>query len=102
MAYAVVSPHHGLRWPKKDNKELLESYSPIALVSAFSKIVEKYINEKIYKYLENKNILSESQKGFRKNMTINMAIYDFLNRVISSVDKKRAVCSIYCDMTQAF
>lgn len=35
-------------------------------------------------------------------MTINMAIYDFLKNIMLNVDKSLPVCSIFCDMTQAF
>lgn len=87
---------------KKDNRELLECYRPVALLSIFSKIFEKYINDKIYNFLEKHNILAYEQKGFRKNKTINMAIYNFIKNVITNMDNKRPVCAIYCDMTQAF
>lgn len=87
---------------KKKDKECMESYRPIALVPIISKVFEKYIYAQIYKYLDKQNILTEEQKGFRKRKTINMAIYDFLNDVYTNVDNRIPVCSIYCDMTQAF
>lgn len=87
---------------KKDNRECLENYRPIALVPVISKIFEKHICKELNNYLENNNILAKEQKGFRHNKSINMAIYDFLDFVMVNVDKRIPVCSIYMDMTQAF
>ena len=87
---------------KKDDKQSMNCYRPVALLPIFSKVFEKYIYLQIYNYLEKFNILTDSQKGFRKNKTIDMAIFDFINKVMINIDKKTPVCAIYCDMTQAF
>lgn len=87
---------------KKGDKQQMENYRPIALLPIFSKIYEKYIYNELYAYLEKHMILCNEQKGFRKNKTINMAIYDFLNTIMTNIDKKTPVCAMYCDMTQAF
>lgn len=87
---------------KKDNRDLMQSYRPIALIPIISKIFEKYIYRVIYNYAEENHILSEEQKGFRQHKTINMALYDFLHIITKNVDKRTPVCGIFCDMTQAF
>lgn len=87
---------------KKDNKFLMENYRPIALVPIFSKIFEKYLYNEINNYLEKNKILCDNQKGFRRNHNINMAVYEFLYNVSTHVDRSLPVCSIYCDMSQAF
>lgn len=87
---------------KKDDKESMNCYRPIALLSIFSKIFEKYIYEQIYNFLERHNILTHEQKGFRRSKTINMAIFDFLKNIYNKVDTKVPICAVYCDMTQAF
>ncbi|KAI8426714.1 hypothetical protein MSG28_014420 [Choristoneura fumiferana] len=50
--------------------------------------------------LQNTN--SGKQKGFRKNVGINMAVYDFINIVMDSVDNGIPVCALFTDMTKAF
>lgn len=87
---------------KKNNKELMEYYRPIALNSIFSKVMEKYYYKELYAYLEKFNILCNEQNGFRRNKSINIAIFEFLKIVMSHVDKTLPVCTIFCDMTQAF
>lgn len=50
----------------------MDYYRPIALITIFAKIFEKYIYKQVNDYLEKNNILTKEQKGFRKNKTINM------------------------------
>jgi hypothetical protein len=97
LKVSVVKPIH-----KKDDKTSVENYRPIALIPVMAKIFEKYIYGVIYSYLEKYNILSDEQKGFRKNKTINMAIFDFLKTIMINMDHRNVVSAIYCDMTQAF
>lgn len=87
---------------KKENRELMKYYRPVALIPVISKIFEKYIYKELYKFIDKNNILCDEQKGFRQHRTINMAIYDFIYNVIQNVDKRIPVCGIFCDMTQAF
>lgn len=87
---------------KKESRDNMKNYRPIALVPILSKIFEKYIHRELNHYLESNCILVKEQKGFRCNKSINMAIYDFLQFVMRNVDNRVPVCSIYMDMTQAF
>lgn len=87
---------------KKNDKENMANYRPIALIPIISKIFEKVIYESLYKFLTKFNILCDEQKGFRKNKNINMAVYDLLNNVMKNVDTKTPVCAIYTDMSKAF
>lgn len=93
----IIKPIH-----KKNSKEDMANYRPVALISVFSKVFEKIIYETVDKFLTKNNILCDEQKGFRKQKNINMAIYDLLDNVMPCVDHKTPVCAIYTDMTKAF
>lgn len=97
LKISVIKPIH-----KKNSKEQITNYRPISLIPIISKIFEKYIYKVLYSYVEQKHILNNEQNGFRENRTINMAIYNFLHSVMINMDKRTPVCSIFCDMTQAF
>lgn len=87
---------------KKNCKEDMSNYRPIALIPVFSKLIEKIIYERLYSFLTRYDILCDEQKGFRKNKNINMAIYDFLFKILPIVDVKTPICAIYADMSKAF
>lgn len=87
---------------KKKDKHDINCYRPIALIPVFSKIFEKVINNSVYNYFESYKIFTDEQVGFRKNKSINLAIYRFLRTVISSLDCKNLVFALYMDLSKAF
>ena len=52
---------------KSGDPRLPNNYRPISLLSNFSKILEKVMANRLTNYLEQYNLLSPSQFGFRKN-----------------------------------
>lgn len=87
---------------KKQDREIINNYRPVALVPIFSKIFEKYIYAGLYTYLDKYNILIEEQLGFRKKKSINMAIYNLIKTVRSGREKKLPVYAMYMDLKKAF
>lgn len=87
---------------KKGDKTNMSNYRPIALLPIFAKILEKVIYKCLYTFLESHNIFSPSQYGFRKNKSINVAIYNFLGKIMTNLDKGLPAVAIYMDMSKAF
>ncbi len=50
----------------KGDKSVALNYRPISLTSVAGKIPEKIIRDKLVKFLEENNIITDSQHGFRK------------------------------------
>ena len=50
------------------------SYRPIAILPALSKILETVVRDALLKLLEQKNILPQSQYGFRPKRSVAMAL----------------------------
>lgn len=80
----------------------LDCYRPVSLIPIFSKIIEKYIHKNLYDYMELNEIIADEQIGFRKKKTINLAIYNFVKKVMVDLDKKELVCALFMDLTKAF
>lgn len=97
LKLTTVIPVH-----KKGEKDEMKNYRPIALIPIISKIFEKVIYNQLYKFLETNNIITNQQNGFRKGKSTNLAIYDLLKPVLTNIDKKNPICSIFMDMTKAF
>ena len=60
---------------KKGDKKVCDNYRGISLLSAAGKAFEKTIQLRMQKWAEGRNILPESQQGFRKNRGCTDAIH---------------------------
>ncbi len=67
---AIVTP---IFKGKNKNPKDPTSYRPVAILSAISKVLEKSVHSQLYSFLE-KNLLPESQWGFRRGRSTTMAI----------------------------
>lgn len=59
---------------KKGQKNLPDSYRPISIIPSISKVFELLFFDQISQFLENNNILSVSQHGFRSGKSTQSAI----------------------------
>ena len=50
---------------KKNDKQLVNNYRPVSLLTIFGKIFERIIFDNIYRYLHEHNLLNPNQSGFR-------------------------------------
>ena len=87
---------------KSGDRSLLDNYRPIALLSSFSKILEKIVCNRLSKYLENNEFLSTSQFGFRKEHSTLHPMVHFMNKITSALDNKLHTIAIFCDLRKAF
>lgn len=78
------------------------NYRPISLLSVFSKITEKVMYERLYKFLEKHEILYSLQFGFRANNSINHALVSLTEAIKNSLDNKKFGCGIFIDLQKAF
>ena len=97
LKVARVVPIH-----KTGSKKELNNYRPISILSAYSKIIEKVMYRRVYKFLEKYSILSSHQYGFRSGKSTTQAILEFLNFVYPTLDSGFNVVSVFCDFSKAF
>ena len=50
---------------KKNDKQLIKNYRPVSLLYICSKIFEKVIFNSLFKFLDDNNLLTNNQSGFR-------------------------------------
>ncbi len=74
---------------KSGDQTLVDNYRPIALVSTFSKILEKIICNRLTNFLENNNLLSNYQFGFRKNHSTFHPLLLFSNKITEVLENKK-------------
>ena len=87
---------------KSGDKAQMDNYRPISLLSSFSKIMEKIIAMRLIEFLDNNNILSKWQFGFRSAHSTTHPMVHFLNKISDSLNKKKHTISIFCYLKKAF
>ena len=87
---------------KKGNPELPSNYRPISLLSIFSKIFEKLMYRRLYRFLEIHDVFFSLQFGFQENHSIDHALVSLTETVKSTLDNKRFGCGIFIDLQKAF
>ena len=87
---------------KKGNPELPSNYRPISLLPVFSKIFEKLMYRRLYKFLEIHKVLYSLQFGFQENHSIDHALVSLTEAIRNTLDNKRLGCGIFIDLQKAF
>ena len=83
-------------------KSELNSYRPISVVSPIAKVFETLIAKRITYYFESNKILHDSQYGFRKGKSCEIALNTMLDQWREKIDKGSLVASIFLDLSKAF
>lgn len=89
-------------YKKKGDKTEWQNYRPIALLSNISKIFEKIIYNRVIKYVEENNLISETQNGFRKGKTTILATYKALKLILDSLNYNKDTIAVCLDLSKAF
>ena len=87
---------------KTGSKDSMDNYRPISLLPTFSKILEKIMYNRLSAYLENNNLLSPQQFGFRKAHSTVHPLSLFINQISDALNKKNHAIAIFCDLKKAF
>ena len=73
---------------KKDDNKSFGNYRPISLLSSLSKVFEKIVFDQLYEYLISNGVLFESQYGFRKQHSTELAALELTDRIRREIDQK--------------
>ena len=73
---------------KSGCKKSVSNYRPISVLSAFSKITEKIVYNRLERYLIENSILHKNQYGFRSKLSTSMALLELLDQLSYSIDNK--------------
>ena len=87
---------------KKGDKTNVSSYRPICSLSPFSKIFERIIYDRMIKFIDKNDIFSKSQFGFRKNVSTETALINFIDFVHKGLTARQSVGALFMDLSKAF
>ena len=87
---------------RKGRKDDINNYRHISTLTIFGKIFEKILYKRIYSFLISKNIISDTQFGFRMNHSTSHAIHHSVSFIKKSHANKKHVIGIFIDLSKAF
>ena len=67
---------------KAGEKNYFTNYSHVFLLPQFSKILEKLFGKRLTKFVENHNIINNSQYGFRQDDSTSLAKIDLIEELL--------------------
>jgi hypothetical protein len=87
---------------KSKDHSNFENYHPISLLPTFSKIFERLVYNRLFKYINANQILTTAQYGFQRKLSTEQAIIELQNRVIENLSSKKFCLGIFIDLSKAF
>ena len=94
---AKIIPLH-----KSGPKNLADNYRPISILSAISKIFEKILHKQLLAYLNNNNLISKHQFGFRPMHSTADALLHSTNEWYRNMDDGMLNIAVFLDLKKAF
>ena len=87
---------------KSGDHDIFTNYRPVSILPAFSKILEKVVYNRLLKFLNKFNILSDNQYGFRKHHSTAYALTHLYDKISSAIDNQECTVGIFIDLSKAF
>lgn len=87
---------------KAGDKKLYTNYRPVAILSQFSKILEKLFVARLDCFVEKCKLLIDCQYGFRDSTATSMALMDLMEELSSAVNEKKFAVGVFIDLKKAF
>ena len=97
MKWADITPLY-----KSKNKYETTNYRPISLLLTISKILEKTVYSRTYKFLEQNQILYNSQYGFRSQHSCQDAISELVGKILKNMEEQKYTIAVFIDLSKAF
>ena len=94
---ARVTPIH-----KSGDKCDPYNYRPISILPFIGKIIEYFVSTQTTEYMEENNLFTRHQYGFRKNHSTNYLMFDLFDELYKSKSKNRKPGIIFLDIKKAF
>jgi len=88
--------------PKVSNPINFSDLRPISILPTPSKLIEKSVHDQLSNYLNNNNLLSENQSGFRKNHSTTTLLMHITSIIYNALNNNKVISLILLDFSKAF
>ena len=87
---------------KSKDRELCNNYRPISLLITISKILEKIVYKRVYRFLNSTNQIYDKQYGFRSKHSCENAVSDLVGELVKNIQDKKYTVTLFLDLSKAF
>lgn len=87
---------------KGGNKNDFSNYRPISIIPVFSKCLEKIIHNRLTSFCKKFGIITDSQFGFRKGRSTELALLQQKELILKSFEEKKLILGVFIDYSKAF
>ena len=87
---------------KSEDKLLFNNYRPISILHFFSKILKRFMYNRLVNYLTLNKILVENQFDFRQGHSTYMTLLKLVNDITEELDKGNCSIGIFIDLSKTF
>lgn len=95
--HALVTPAF-----KSGEFDEVNNFRPISILPILSKILEKIISNQLMEHLETNYLLSNTQHGFRRNLSTETALMKVCDKIYDNIDRGKITLLTLCDLSKAF
>ena len=82
---------------RKGDIQLFGNYRPISLLSSVSKVFEKAAYGRLYEYFSSHALFYDSQYGFRKYHSTELAALELVDRIHKEIDENKIPFSVFLE-----
>ena len=87
---------------KKDEKNNVENYRPVSLLSTVGKVMERVIFKYTYNFFRDNFVISVNQSGFLPGKSTVTQLLEVYNEFCKAVDEGKEIRVIFLDISKAF
>lgn len=87
---------------KEGNRDNLNNYRPISVISVVAKVFERIVYDQLYAYLKEHNIICKYQSGFRTIHSTVTALLEATDNWAYNIDSGKINAVVFLDLKKAF
>ena len=88
--------------PKQGDLSQVQNYRPISLLPIPGKIIERVVHQQVSFHLEERQLITNQQYGFRKGRSTIQATTNLLNHINVNLNNRKVTLALYIDFKKAF
>ena len=78
------------------------NYCPVSLLVTISKVLEKVVHKRVYRFLKKHKLLYDSQYGFRSKRLCEQAIIELVSSILQAKNQNQHSAAMFLDLSKAF